>query len=38
VITAALWHASDHYGRLILYLRMNGIVPSCQPLIAARRS
>ncbi len=27
-ITAlALWHASDHYGQLVVYLRMNGIVP-----------
>jgi hypothetical protein len=27
VITAALWHASDHYGQLVVYLRMNDIVP-----------
>ncbi len=27
VINAALWHASDHYGQLVVYLRMNGIVP-----------
>ena len=23
----AIWHASDHYGQVVLYLRMNGIVP-----------
>lgn len=23
----AIWHASDHYGQLVEYLRMNGIVP-----------
>ena len=22
-----VWHASDHYGQLVVYLRMNGIVP-----------
>ena len=26
-ITAAVWHVSDHYGQLVEYLRMNGIVP-----------
>lgn len=26
-LTAALWHISDHYGQLVIYLRMNGIVP-----------
>ncbi len=26
-ITAATWHISDHYGQLVVYLRMNGIVP-----------
>ena len=25
--TMAVWHASDHYGQLVVYLRMNGIVP-----------
>ncbi len=25
--TLAVWHASDHYGQIVLYLRMNGIVP-----------
>ncbi len=25
--TIAVWHASDHYGQLVVYLRMNGIVP-----------
>jgi uncharacterized damage-inducible protein DinB len=27
ITTLALWHASDHYGQLVVYLRMNGIVP-----------
>ena len=26
-LNAALWHISDHYGQLVIYLRMNGIVP-----------
>ncbi len=26
-ITAATWHLSDHYGQLVVYLRLNGIVP-----------
>jgi uncharacterized damage-inducible protein DinB len=26
-LTAAVWHISDHYGQLVVYLRMNGIVP-----------
>jgi uncharacterized damage-inducible protein DinB len=25
--TLAVWHASDHYGQIVMYLRMNGIVP-----------
>ena len=25
--TLAIWHASDHYGQMVVYLRMNGIVP-----------
>ena len=25
--TLAVWHASDHYGQLVVYLRMSGIVP-----------
>ncbi len=25
--TLAIWHTSDHYGQLVVYLRMNGIVP-----------
>jgi uncharacterized damage-inducible protein DinB len=25
--TLAVWHASDHYGQLVIYLRMNGLVP-----------
>jgi len=27
VLTSALWHISDHYGQLVEYARMNGIVP-----------
>lgn len=27
VIEYALWHTTDHYGQLVVYLRMNGIVP-----------
>lgn len=27
VAVLAIWHASDHYGQMIEYLRMNGIVP-----------
>jgi uncharacterized damage-inducible protein DinB len=26
-LTATVWHVSDHYGQLVVYLRMNGIVP-----------
>ena len=26
-VTAAVWHISDHYGQLVEYLRVNGIVP-----------
>src|SRR5215472_2875200 len=26
-LTALVWHISDHYGQLVEYLRMNGIVP-----------
>lgn len=25
--TLSIWHASDHYGQMVVYLRMNGIVP-----------
>ncbi|MEJ2544148.1 MAG: DinB family protein [Calditrichaceae bacterium] len=25
--TMAIWHLSDHYGQLVVYLRMNGIIP-----------
>jgi uncharacterized damage-inducible protein DinB len=25
--TLAVWHASDHYGQLVVYLRLNGIIP-----------
>jgi len=27
IATLAVWHASDHYGQLVVYLRMIGIVP-----------
>lgn len=27
VVNSALWHTTDHYGQLVVYLRMNGIVP-----------
>jgi uncharacterized damage-inducible protein DinB len=26
-LNAALWHISDHYGQLVVYLRLNGLVP-----------
>ncbi|MGH9148560.1 MAG: DinB family protein, partial [Vicinamibacterales bacterium] len=25
--TLAVWHASDHYGQMVVYLRLNGVVP-----------
>ena len=25
--TVVIWHAADHYGQILLYLRLNGIVP-----------
>jgi len=27
ISVVALWHITDHYGQLVEYLRMNGIVP-----------
>lgn len=27
ILGTAVWHISDHYGQLVEYLRMNGIVP-----------
>ncbi len=27
LVTFACWHAYDHYGQMVAYLRMNGIVP-----------
>lgn len=27
LITLAVWHASDHYGQIVVYLRLNDIVP-----------
>ncbi len=35
ITTLTVWHASDHYGQLVVYLRMNGIVP---PASQKRRS
>src|SRR5215470_14709744 len=26
-LVATVWHLSDHYGQLVLYARMNGVVP-----------
>jgi len=26
-LSAAVWHLSEHYGQLVVYLRLNGIVP-----------
>lgn len=34
--TLAVWHASDHYGQLVVYLRMNGIVPPASRRAAPR--
>ena len=25
--TVVIWHAADHYGQLIIYMRLNGIIP-----------
>jgi hypothetical protein len=27
IAALSIWHASDHYGQLVVYLRMNGIIP-----------
>ncbi len=27
IASIALWHSFDHYGQMVVYLRMNGIVP-----------
>jgi uncharacterized damage-inducible protein DinB len=27
IAVAAVWHLTDHYGQLVVYLRLNGIVP-----------
>jgi uncharacterized damage-inducible protein DinB len=32
ITTLAVWHASDHYGQLVVFLRMNGIVPPASQL------
>lgn len=34
--TLSIWHASDHYGQLVVYLRMNGIVPPASQPAPAR--
>jgi uncharacterized damage-inducible protein DinB len=37
IAVLAIWHASDHYGQLVEYLRMNGIVPpASRPAPAAK--
>jgi uncharacterized damage-inducible protein DinB len=27
IATAVLWHPFDHYGQMVVYLRMNGVIP-----------
>ena len=27
IANTSIWHAADHYGQLVLYMRLNGIVP-----------
>jgi hypothetical protein len=27
IASAAAWHSFDHYGQMVVYARMNGIVP-----------
>ena len=27
IATVSIWHVADHYGQLVIYLRLNGIVP-----------
>jgi hypothetical protein len=34
--TLAVWHASDHYGQLVIYLRMNGIAPPASKTVRTR--
>jgi hypothetical protein len=34
ISTLAVWHATDHYGQLVVYLRMNGIVPPASAVTA----
>jgi TonB family protein len=34
LITLAVWHGADHYGQLVVYLRMNGIVPPASRQVA----
>jgi hypothetical protein len=36
IATLSIWHASDHYGQLVVYLRMNGIVPPASQPAPAR--
>jgi uncharacterized damage-inducible protein DinB len=35
--TLAVWHASDHYGQLVVYLRLNGIVPPASQTTRSKR-
>jgi hypothetical protein len=27
IATLAVWHASDHYGQLVVYARLSGVTP-----------
>jgi hypothetical protein len=27
MVTAPVWHSFDHYGQMVVYARMNGVVP-----------
>ena len=33
-MTMYSWHAFDHYGQMVVYARMNGVVPGAQPVAA----
>ena len=37
-LIVAVWHMSDHYGQLVEYLRLNGIVPAGEPIASERAS
>ena len=34
-MTMYSWHSFDHYGQMVVYARMNGVVPGAQPAPAA---